>query len=72
MNKKIDALMKAAMSQAWSMEDRDGDIDKLYIPNLFAETFTAAIVQECIKVTAQSVGNEIPWSLELKKHFGIN
>lgn len=49
MNEHIRELMRGAMADAWMQADRDGDMDKMYIPALFAENFAELIVKDCIQ-----------------------
>ena len=54
MNERIKELLLQAISQSFNRIDRDGDMDKMYIPNVFAEEFAELIVRECINVIGES------------------
>ena len=47
MNDHIQDLMIRAMKQAWASSDPDGDVDKMYIPAVFAEKFAQLIANDC-------------------------
>jgi hypothetical protein len=43
--------MKSAITECFDDQlDRDGDLDRMYIPNVFAEQFAQLIVRECAKL----------------------
>jgi hypothetical protein len=76
LNEKVRELMTKAMSETWMKEDRDGDVDKMYIPALFAETFLKLIVKECATVglNASYDGDGLEGfdaSDAIYKHFGM-
>ncbi len=55
MNEKIRDLMLNAISLVDNISyDIDGDIHKMYIPNVFAKTFAELIIKECVDVIKDS------------------
>jgi len=65
MNLENQMMMTDALSATLNGSDPDGDIDKMYIPAVFAEHFVKIVVRECMDIaiqngdtiTAQSIGN---------------
>jgi len=48
MNERIKELTKSAIAECFNgHSDRDGDVDRIYIPDVFAEKLTALIIAEC-------------------------
>ena len=50
MNERILEMQIAAMRAVWAGDDPDGDVDKMYIPRVFAEKFARLIIQDCAGV----------------------
>lgn len=78
MNDLINKLLHKAMSQSFNRIDRDGDMDKMYIPSVFAEEFVEVVVLECISIAKQQRDphtlNYKPserFAEDLTHHFGI-
>jgi hypothetical protein len=72
MNERIQQLMKSAITECFDDQlDRDGDLDRMYIPNVFAERFAQSIVQECRDMF---VVGSVSWNLlnDKLEHFGVN
>lgn len=74
MNEHIQELVRGAMADAWMQADRDGDMDKMYIPALFAENFAELIVLECAEFVSNDRQNDdygVFLANKIKKHFGV-
>ena len=84
MNEQIRNLMLKAISDVDNVSnDPDGDLRRMYIPNVFATRFAELIVAECIGCCEQVVSDPVPESVdtwlnggeqciqEIKQHFGL-
>lgn len=76
MKERILELQIIAMKKAWASNDPDGDVDKMYIPSVFAEEFAKQIAWECAGICeAIWNGNEIEGTKNnakaIVKRFGI-
>ena len=77
MNGRIKELMRGAIADAWMQSDRAGDMDKMYIPELFAENFAELIVKECAKVCYRTgvleQDERTGWVYgdAIQEHFGV-
>lgn len=68
---------RGAIADAWMQSDRDGDMDKMYIPGLFAEKFAELIIKECAKVCYRTgvleQDERTGWVYgdAIQEHFGV-
>jgi hypothetical protein len=81
MSKMIRDFVSQAVDAALLQPDRDGDMDRMYIPIAFAERFAEIVARECVAVTVNEAEkpfnsicctNTALWTGEqIKKHFGL-
>jgi hypothetical protein len=80
MSKMIRDFVSQAVDATLLQPDRDGDLDRMYIPIAFAERFAEIVARECVEIaaieaekqTSTCCANTALWTGEqIKKHFGL-
>ena len=86
MNERIKELIEQALlavDNPFPGNPLNDELEKMYIPDCFAEKFAKSIVQECIGCCEQVISDPVPESVdtwlnggeqciqEIKEHFGL-
>lgn len=70
MNERIRSLMVNAIIESDSANDPDGDIHRMYIPNVFAEKFAQALAREYSNIVLHYADVDEGVAVA-NKHFGL-